>query len=1026
MTGVNLFALVRRCFLWIACLVLVSVPGWSVRAQTGTQMRSFRLSNGYPVSVSLTPKGGLWVRHGEVPAATLFDGYTRTTIDLPEAGNSRLVESRSGQIWSSSAEGLLLYERGEWSRHTIVAMRDELRNNPMRQLRPVSLVAAEVNRVFVLLPGQLFEYASDTAVSTVVLMQEQFALGKFIEMFEASDGGIWVIAEMGFLKLSGPLRRISATSERKVFQLPAGHQLLKLIRAAEDGAGNLVAVANFDSAGASRAIVELRSESVWFSEFHEDRTRQVWRGWDGALWAMSYNSLVRMQNSNFVPIDRYTSGGPNYDALALTNGTFWIGSGEGVQRYGPSLWRSPAGLLKADVPVYALENSSSNSLHCFATSEGLVEWRETGSKLVPWPEDFDPIFQARDGVYRLTNGLVLIGTATRSLLYSSREGKFSRLEHPAKRAIRVIGQLHDGSLLFKTHPLDGRAQFRIEVFDGTTFRHYLEPDADASWGADVWYAVPTTSGDVYLGTVNGLAVRRAGEVTVEFMPVSSGIASERPVCVAEVGEGRIWAGTSDKIFELRNRRWEVIQTEIDRPNSILSTRDGTVWVASNSGIWHYFGGTWLHHEVEEGLPSGVVHDLATDRNGNLLVATGRGLVSYFPASDTDAPRTLEPIFDPSSEEGTLVRFRGVDKWDQTRAERLLYSYKLDEGQWTLFSTVTSKVFRDVGAGRHALEIRSMDRQGNRDPSSVQSSFMVVVPWFKDPRLVAVSVLGLVIILFLAGLAVNRHLQLVRSYAEVEQIVADRTRELEKANQEILHSQKMKALGTLASGIAHDFNNILSIIRGSAQIIASNVNDTEKVRVRVDRIQKVVEQGAGIVRSMLGLGRSDGQAAVLCDPAELLRETVRLMADRMPKEIECKVVTLGAVPRIQCAREVIQQILINLMLNAMDALPGRGVIRLEVSMCRDFPPQNLVLSPSPASAYLQLSVRDQGAGMPVDVITRIFEPFFTTKSLSARRGTGLGLSMVFELAKEFGYGLSVHSEQGEGSVFSLFIGIKNAS
>src|SRR5687768_15002569 len=119
---------------------------------------------------------------------------------------------------------------------------------------------------------------------------------------------------------------------------------------------------------------------------------------------------------------------------------------------------------------------------------------------------------------------------------------------------------------------------------------------------------------------------------------------------------------------------------------------------------------------------------------------------------------------------------------------------------------------------------------------------------------------------------------------MEKIVAQRTRELERANRELLHSQKMRALGTMAAGIAHDFNNILSIIKGSAQIIENNVDDKEKIRTRVSRIQMVVEQGAIIVKALLGLGTQNEQELVDCDLRDLLHQTRKLLSDRFPDTI----------------------------------------------------------------------------------------------------------------------------------------------
>ena len=128
----------------------------------------------------------------------------------------------------------------------------------------------------------------------------------------------------------------------------------------------------------------------------------------------------------------------------------------------------------------------------------------------------------------------------------------------------------------------------------------------------------------------------------------------------------------------------------------------------------------------------------------------------------------------------------------------------------------------------------MDRNCNVDPRPAELQFLVVLPWYKEKRLVLISMVGVAFALFFAGLAFNRHRQLLRSYAEVEQKVAERTRELEIASRELLHSQKMNALGTLAAGIAHDFNNILSIVKGSAQIIEDNLENPQKVRTRIDQ------------------------------------------------------------------------------------------------------------------------------------------------------------------------------------------------
>jgi signal transduction histidine kinase len=362
---------------------------------------------------------------------------------------------------------------------------------------------------------------------------------------------------------------------------------------------------------------------------------------------------------------------------------------------------------------------------------------------------------------------------------------------------------------------------------------------------------------------------------------------------------------------------------------------------------------------------------------------------------------------------------------------LLYAYRVDEGAWTPYSNVTTHVFQKLSAGNHVLEVLTMDRNGNKAPTPGRLEFAIIVPWLHDPRLVSVSILALFACLVLAALAVNSHIELKRSYAHVEQMVEDRTRELDLANKELLHSQKMRALGTMAAGIAHDFNNILSIIKGSAQIIENNVQDPEKIRTRVSRIQTVVEQGTVIVKALLGLGKTEQKDLSDCDLQDILHQTRKLLSDRFPETVQFQINVGPDVPVVHCAPEVLQQILLNLVINAAEAMHNEGIVELNASIVRTLPPKAALQLEAAAETgvsthYVLISVLDQGGGIPAEILPRIFEPFFTTKAFSSRRGTGLGLSMVYELAKAQGYGLAVETKMGEGSTFTIILPVLTKS
>jgi signal transduction histidine kinase len=298
-------------------------------------------------------------------------------------------------------------------------------------------------------------------------------------------------------------------------------------------------------------------------------------------------------------------------------------------------------------------------------------------------------------------------------------------------------------------------------------------------------------------------------------------------------------------------------------------------------------------------------------------------------------------------------------------------------------------------------------------------FAIVPPWYKESRLVLIGSAGAAAAGFFAALAWRRHRELVLSYALVEKQVAQRTKELEIANQELLQSQKMRALGTLAAGIAHDFNNILSIVKGSAQIIQDNLENPEKIRTRADRIKTVVDQGSAVVQAMLGFSRGSDEIVEACEINPVVDNTLKLLGDRFLREVELRFDRAPALPCVRISQSLVQQILLNFIFNAAESMNGRKRVIITTSRA-GLLPARMALPPGAAEAYVTVAVRDFGCGIAPEHVPRVFEPFFTTKALSTRRGTGLGLSIVYELAKKTGAGLGLETTVGQGSVFSLFL------
>ena len=992
----------------------------SILAQRYAHTRTFRIDGSYAAAVTTSPQNNVIVKSGDTPKVTWLNGYERREIVAPEENQYRVYESRTGQLWSLYSDGVLLYYRGQWSYHPIAEVRNEMLSNPMRQLRQISLVPAEVNTLLILLPDKLLEYDASNGRTTLIQEVSQTRLGRFQEMHEAHDGGLWISGLNALAYLPGPVRRITPETDWREEIYSADNLLLHFQRPYENPPGVVATVGMAPEFTSDRYIVQFELGQWKLFSLESEKARQAWRGWDHSLWSYSYNSLFRIVNDPELRLLREPVVGAQFDVSVETNGVFWIASGEGVVRYAPYLWRTPPELEFLQNPVHAMLETTNRNRVWLVSSDGLISWSNGSVRTVPWPQEFEIFFQASDSIYEIPNGLLAITTQNQPLLFDPARNAFTNFSTRLPQPWRFVGSFADKSLCaWSPRSLDGANFWK---FDGELFTpmHWEELKLP---GDEVTLFHQMPRGDIWIGTDAGLALIRAAGGPVQYFNPQPGASPERVLCLAEVGEDRLWCGTGRGIYEFRGQNWELLLGTGERINSITRGLDSSVWVGTSSGVMRFMENAWVRYGGADGLPSSAIYTVLRDRADRVWAGTGRGVVRFHPSADPDPPMVFQPTLienaRPSTSQPTTIAFAGMDKWDYCPANELLFSYRLDEGPWSSYSNITARVFQNLSSGEHLLELRAMDKAGNRSVESSQFSFAVIVPWFRDPRLIGVSAFGMLAILFFAALAVNKHLQLKRSYAEVGKMVELRTRELEKANQELLHSQKMTAIGTMAAGIAHDFNNILSIIKGSAQIIESNVENKDKIRTRVNRIQTVVEQGASIVRALLGLGRLNERELAEVDLEQLLEGTQRVLSDRIPQDVRLEVRHNGAVPPIRCSREVLQQMLMNLVLNAVDAVSGHGKVEL-MAECRAQTPSGQVVEAPQADEYVVLSVTDTGCGIPPEVLPRIFEPFYTTKAFSSRRGTGLGLSMVYELAKGVGYGLSVFSKVGEGSTFEIII------
>ena len=244
--------------------------------------------------------------------------------------------------------------------------------------------------------------------------------------------------------------------------------------------------------------------------------------------------------------------------------------------------------------------------------------------------------------------------------------------------------------------------------------------------------------------------------------------------------------------------------------------------------------------------------------------------------------------------------------------------------------------------------------------------------------------------------------------------------LKQREAEISHGQKMDALGRLAAGIAHDFNNILSIIDGFSKMASMDIEIDSKTSTYLDRIQSASKRGAALTRKMLTFSRHKMVSNEVIDMGSVVKQQAELLNPLLGAGVRFDIVIPEEEIPVLCSDDPIEQIVMNFVLNARDAMPEGGKIslRLDAVTSEDVP--SSISEKISAEEYACLKVIDTGTGMEKEVLEKIFDPFFTTKG--AGKGTGLGMSVVYGLVNEIGGAINISSSLGEGTCMEVYIPI----
>jgi signal transduction histidine kinase/CheY-like chemotaxis protein len=486
-------------------------------------------------------------------------------------------------------------------------------------------------------------------------------------------------------------------------------------------------------------------------------------------------------------------------------------------------------------------------------------------------------------------------------------------------------------------------------------------------------------GTHWVGTAAGLAVMRDGDLRLSGSPVI-----QRPVYFMLADRhDRVWFGTDNGVMRWDGKRLDRFTVEhglggreTNRAGGLLDSR-GRLWIGTTHGV------TLYREELEDHVPvPPIVSFQGLEVSGEAVPLDGAIRLGH---------RRNDLVF----------MFRAVSFRDERNVQLRMWLEGYSPG-WSESPAGRSIRFTNLPAGTYRLHIRAGNSAGQWSEAVTSPEIVIAPPLWGRPWVWFVSAAAVLLLLF----AAQRHWVQRRYARRLEIEVEQRVGELRRAEAELAKAQRLEALGLLAAGIAHDFNNLLMVILGNLSVIADKTGG--QARTWIAEAEAAIQRASQLTAQLLTFARGGAPVLHKTRIDHIVRESAEFVL--RGSKVRAEFDLAADMKAVDIDTGQISQVLNNLLINAMQAMPDGGVIHISGQNVDGIPDRT---SPTP---FVSIAVRDSGSGIPAHNLPRIFDPYFSTKE----QGSGLGLTTAYSIANRHGGLLTAASESGLGSIFTLYL------